>query len=161
GLVIGLPAAAAGAALAVLLLPGRTVPGDLVLTGLVALVPAAMLAASTSPRGLPWARADLRPPPGRLRSIPALVALRRSLPALVLLLHRGVVPGDGEPDVLLTAVPLLLAVATCVVVLRVYPLPVRAVAGALRRRRGVTAFLGSARAVRDPAGGLVPAIALV
>src|SRR5699024_5724014 len=46
-------------------------------------------------------------------------------------------------------------------VMRVYPLPVRALAGALRRRRGVTAFLGAARAVRDPAGGLVPAIALV
>lgn len=161
GLVIGLPAAAAGAALAVLLLPGRTAPGDLVLTGLVALVPAAMLAASTSPRGLRETRADLGTRPGRWRWIAELVLLSVALAALVLLLQRGVVPGDGEADVLLTAVPLLLAVATCVVVLRVYPLPVRAVAGALRRRRGVTAFLGSARAVRDPAGGLVPAIALV
>ncbi len=161
GLVIGLPAAVVGAALAVLLLPGRTAPGDLLLTGLVGLVPAAMLAASTSPRGLREARADLGGRRSRWRWIAELVLLGVALAALVLLLQRGVEPGTGETDVLLTAVPLLLAVATCVVVLRVYPLPVRALAGMLRRRRGVTAFLGSARSVRDPAGGLVPAVALV
>ncbi len=161
GLVIGLPAAAAGAALAVLLLPGRTAAGDLVLAALVGLVPAVMLAATTSPRGLRASRTDLGARRGRWRAIAEAVLLGLTAVAVLLLLQRGVVPGTGETDVLLTAVPLLLAVATCVVVLRVYPLPVRALAGALRRRRGLTAFLGSARAVRDPAGGLVPAIALV
>ncbi|WP_413451112.1 FtsX-like permease family protein [Georgenia phoenicis] len=161
GLVIGVPAAAVGALLAVLLLPGRTAPGDLAVTGAVALVPAVLLAASTSPRGLREGRADLGARRSRWRWIAEVVLLAVTAVALVLLVQRGVRPGTGGTDVLLTGVPLLLAVATCVVVLRVYPLPVRALAGALRRRRGVMAFLGSARAVREPAGGLVPAVALV
>lgn len=161
GLVLALPAAAAGAALAVLLLPGRSGPADLMLTGLVALVPAATLAAIPMPGGLRGTRTDLGARRSRWRWIAEVALLAVAAAALVLLLQRGVVPGAGETDVLLTAVPLLLAVATCVVVLRVYPLPVRALAGMLRRRRGVTAFLGSARAVRDPAGGLTPAVALV
>lgn len=161
GVVVGVPAAAVGAALAVLLLPGRTAPADLALTALIAIVPAVMLAASTSPRGLREARTDLGTARSRWRVIAELVLLGLTAAAVVLLVQRGVEPGTGETDVLLTAVPLLLAAATCVVVLRVYPLPVRAAAGVLRRRRGVTAFLGSARAARDPAGGLVPAIALV
>ncbi|WP_454084622.1 FtsX-like permease family protein [Georgenia sp. Marseille-Q6866] len=161
GLVLGVPAAAAGALLAVLLLPGRTAPADLAVTGAVALVPAVMLAASTSPRGLREGRADLGGRSGRWRWVAEAVLLALTAVAVVLLVQRGVVPGTGETDVLLTAVPLLLSAATCVVVLRVYPLPVRALAGVLRRRRGVTAFLGSARAVRDPSGGLVPAVALV
>ena len=161
GLVIGVPPAALGAALAIALLPGRTSAADLVLTGLVALVPAVMLAASTSPRSLREARSDLGARRSRWRWIAEVVVLAATAVAVVLLGQRGVQPGTGETDLLLTAVPLLLAVATCVVVLRLYPLPVRALAGVLRRRRGVVAFLGSARSVRDTAGGLVPAVALV
>ena len=161
GLVIGVPAAALGAAAAIALLPGRTAGSDLVLTGLVALVPTVMLALSTSPRGLRETRSDLGVRRSRWRWVGEVVVLVATAVAVALLWQRGVEPGTGETDVLLTAVPLLLAMATCVVVLRVYPLPVRLLAGVLRRRRGVVAFLGSARAVRDPAGGLVPAVALV
>lgn len=161
GLAIGVPAAALGAAGAIALLPGRTSPSDLVLTGLVAVAPAVMLAAATSPRGLREGRADLGTQRSRWRWIVEVVVLGATAAALVLLRQRGVEPGEGQTDVLLTAAPLLLAVSTCVLVLRLYPLPVRALAGVLHRRRGVTAFLGSARAVREPAGGLVPAIALV
>ena len=161
GLVIGLPAAVVGAAVAIALVPGRTAPADLVLTGVVALAPAALLAATSSPRGLREGRADLGARRSRWRWIAEVVVLGATAAALVLLRQRGVDPGAGDTDVLLTTVPLLLAVSTCVLVLRLYPLPVRALAGVLRRRRGLTAFLGSARAVRDPAGGLVPAVALV
>jgi putative ABC transport system permease protein len=79
--------------------------------------------------------------------------------------------GDGAPaggdlqaggvDPLLAAAPLLLALATCVVVLRLYPLPVRALERVFRARRDLVPFLGAARTVRDPAGGVVPALALV
>lgn len=161
GLVIGVPSAVLGGALAVALVPGRTAPGDLVLTGLIALVPAAMLAAGTSPRGLRESRSDLGARRGRWRWIGEVVVLTATAVAVLLLWQRGVAPGAGDTDILLTTVPLLLAVTTCVLVLRVYPWPLRALAGVLRRRRGVVAFLGSARAVRDPAGGLVPAVALV
>ncbi|MEE6295824.1 FtsX-like permease family protein [Georgenia wangjunii] len=161
GLALALPAAAAGAALAVWLVPGRTTPGDLVIAGGVALVPAALLALTTSPRGLREARADLGTSRARLRWVGEVIVLALAAVGVVLLGQRGIAPGDGEADPLLAAVPLLLALATCVVVLRLYPWPVRALQGALRRRRGVTAFLGAARAVREPAGGMVPAVALV
>ncbi|MFC4554096.1 FtsX-like permease family protein [Georgenia faecalis] len=161
GLALALPAAAAGAALAIALVPGRTSTGDLALAGGVALVPAALLALATSPRGLREARADLGTSRARLRWVGEVVVLALAAVGVVLLGQRGIQPGDGDTDPLLAAVPLLLALATCVVVMRAYPWPVRALQGALGRRRGVTAFLGAARAVREPAGGLVPAVALV
>lgn len=69
--------------------------------------------------------------------------------------------GGTGIDLLLAATPVLLALAACVLVLRLYPLPVAALAAALRRRRSLTPFLGAARSVRDPAGGAVPALAVV
>lgn len=161
GLVLALPAAALGALLAIATLPGRTAPGDLLLTGLVGLTPAVMLAASASPGGLRKSRADLGRSHGRWRLTAEVALLGITAVALVLLRQRGVSPGAGETDLLLSAVPLLLAVATCVLVLRLYPLPVRALQRVLRRHRRLTSSLGAARAVRDPAGGLVPAVALV
>jgi len=48
-----------------------------------------------------------------------------------------------------------------VIVLRLYPLPLRAVARVLRRRRGSVGFLGSLRALRDPMVGMVPVLAVL
>ncbi len=68
---------------------------------------------------------------------------------------------DPGVDLLMAATPVLLALAACVITLRVYPVPVRALVAALRGRPGLTGFLGAARSVRDPAGGLIPALAVI
>ncbi|WP_454044514.1 FtsX-like permease family protein [Cellulosimicrobium sp. Marseille-Q8652] len=187
GLALGLPAAAVGAVAAVLAVPaaaggGAVGPGTFVAALLVAALPAVLFALTTSPAGLRDARTDLGTTRGRWRVLVEVLVVVLAAVSVVLLLQRGVVvgpvvdPGSGagpdavagaEPgtgtgvDPLLAAAPLLLALATCVVVLRVYPLPVRALERAFRPRRDLVPFLGAARAVRDPAGGAVPALALV
>jgi putative ABC transport system permease protein len=62
---------------------------------------------------------------------------------------------------LLAATPLLVAVAAALLTLRLYPVPVSGLVVALKRRPGLTGFLGAARSVRDPEGGLLPALAVV
>ncbi len=53
------------------------------------------------------------------------------------------------------------SLAAAVLTLRVYPLPMRGLARALHARVSLTPFLGAAGDVRDPAGGLVPALVMV
>ncbi|OLT53353.1 hypothetical protein [Cellulosimicrobium sp. CUA-896] len=180
GLALSLPAATVGATAAVLAVPvaaggGPVGVGTLVPALLVALAPAALFALTTSPAGLREARADLGTNRGRWRTLVDLLVVAAAAVSVVLLLRRGVVvegtgadpgaaagaAGSGGVDPLLAAAPLLLALATCVVVLRVYPVPVRALERAFRVRRDLVPFLGAARTVRDPAGGVVPALALV
>lgn len=182
GLALALPAAATGAAAAVVAVPpasggGAVGLGTVVPALLVALTPAVLLAATTSPAGLRETRADLGTARSRWRTLVDVLVVAAATVSVVLLLRRGVVVGgaDGDPatagtvpgaargavDPLLAAAPLLLALATCVVVLRVHPLPVRALERAFRARRDLVPFLGAARTVRDPAGGVVPALALV
>jgi putative ABC transport system permease protein len=64
-------------------------------------------------------------------------------------------------DPLLALTPLLLALAASVVALWVLPPVLHAVAAVARRRRGLVAFVGSARALRDPALGVAAALAVV
>ncbi|MBD5787012.1 FtsX-like permease family protein [Cellulosimicrobium terreum] len=178
GLALGLPAAAVGAAAAVLAVPASAGGGPVAVATfapalVAALAPAALFALTTSPGGLRETRADLRTVRGRLDGIVSLLVVAAAAVSVLLLLQRGVLVGtttgpDGEPvaaevgvDPLLAAAPLLLAVATALVVVRLAPWPVRALERVLRRRRDLVPFLGSARAVRDPAGGAVPALALV
>ncbi|BDZ55609.1 hypothetical protein GCM10025870_26820 [Agromyces marinus] len=46
-------------------------------------------------------------------------------------------------------------------VLRAYPIPLTFLVGRMARRTGLVPFLGAARALRDPAAGLVPVLAVV
>ncbi|WP_251153234.1 FtsX-like permease family protein [Cellulosimicrobium sp. Marseille-Q4280] len=186
GLALGLPAAAIGAAAAVLAVPaadggGAVGPSTFVAALLAALAPALLFALTTSPAGLRDTRADLGTTRSRWRGLVEVLVVAAAAVSVVLLLQRGVTVGAAaDPsgssagaaagavpaaapgiDPLLAAAPLLLALATCVLVLRVYPLPVRALERVLRSRRDLVPFLGAARAVRDPAGGVVPALALV
>ncbi len=80
--------------------------------------------------------------------------------SLYLLLGAGLGGGAGT-DLLVAAAPLLLAGAACVVVLRLYPVPLRMLSASFRRRRGAVGFLGSVRALRDPAVGVVPVLAVL
>ena len=170
GLVVGLGSAAAGfaAGLAVSAGFGLDAPVTVsqVALGLAAgLAPAAALALATSPAGLRPTRADLAPRSrSRVRWVLEVVVVASAALATWLLLSRGVVAGSGGGsgvDPLVAAAPLLVSLALTLLAVRAYPWLALAVERALAPRRDLVPFLGAARATRDPAGGPVPAVALV
>lgn len=164
GALLGVPAAVAALIAVAAYVPGDGGPAGYALPLLVGLAPAALLPWLARPAGLRSQRRDA----GTQRR----TWLRWTLDALVIgaaaatwvvLDRRGLTSPDPDAgvDPLLALTPLLLAVAVCVLVLRLYALPVAALSRAMRRRSGIIAFVGSARAVRDPAAGLAPVLALV
>lgn len=165
GLVLGVPAALLGHLAGMLLVPGPTPWWQWLVTGAVALVPAVALAASLDDASLLQERSDLSARSGsRWRWVTEVAVIGLAAVATWRLLDRGARGDDAADsgiDVLAAATPVLLSLAACVVALRLYPLPLAAVTKALRGRRTLTSFLGSARSLRDPAGGLVPALAVV
>ncbi|MGC5017642.1 FtsX-like permease family protein [Micromonospora sp. DT47] len=141
------PAAALGWLLGTLVpgLPGDTVVFALLVTVVLTLaLPVATLAAPTGVAG----RRDLirlRPSARRISLEAGLVLL--AVLAVVLLRRRGLTLGEVDP--LLVSVPVLLAVAAAVVVVRLYPWPLRLVSRVAARARGSVTFLGTARAGRS------------
>ncbi|MET0303657.1 MAG: FtsX-like permease family protein [Microbacteriaceae bacterium] len=103
-------------------------------------------------------RTDLGRRASRLRAIAEGVVAGLAVVALVLLFVRGY--SDGV-DLLLAATPLLLALVACLVTIRLYPLPLGIVHARARAGSGLDVFLGSARALREPALGLTPVLALL
>ncbi|MFD6179401.1 ABC transporter permease, partial [Isoptericola sp. NPDC060282] len=121
-------------------------------------------AAVTVPRSLRTERSDVRAATGgRWRRTVELSVLGVAALAVLLLLRRGVVGGAGAGgvDPLLAATPLLVAAAAALVAVRAIPWLARGLERLLSRRRDLVPFLGAARATRAPAGGVVPALALV
>ena len=160
GAVLGLPAAAIGAAAATLAVPGPTAAADYTWALLAGLTPAAFLAASTLPN-LRARRSDLAlRSASRWRWVAEAAAVALTAAALYLVLTRGV-RDQGGTDPIATALPLLLAVTVCVLAVRLLPLPLRALHAAARRGRGLSAFLGSARTIREGGLAMVPLFALV
>ena len=97
--------------------------------------------------------------PGRLRRSRRKTAVgRRVVLELTVLLAAaaGVVALRSQgPDGILGAVPVLVALAVVLVLLRIYPLVLRLVLRQTRRSRGAVGFIGAARAAHDaPATGL-------
>jgi putative ABC transport system permease protein len=79
--------------------------------------------------------------------------------ALVSFVARGLLQGQTTGiDPLLSAAPLLVAAAVTIVVVRIYPLPVRAIASLLQRSRGIHGLIGGVRARRAIA--VLPLLAL-
>lgn len=163
GLLLGIPAAALGALAAFILVPVPFSPGHVTWAVLAAFVPAALMAlqhrdgASTRQDLVTSSRNRWRA--GAEAAVVVLAAM-----ATVLLTQRGLVQGEleyGEVDPLLSATPLLIALAVCVLVLRLYPVPLEWFARARRRGPGLVGFLGASRAVRSPGAGLVPVLALI
>ncbi|MFK4836436.1 FtsX-like permease family protein [Microbacterium sp. ZW T2_14] len=103
-------------------------------------------------------RADLGRRGSRLRLIAEAVVVGLAATALALLLVRGY--SDGI-DLLLAATPLLLALVACLVTIRLYPLPLAVVHDRARAGANLDAFVGSARALREPTLGVTPVLALV
>ena len=148
GALIGAPGAVAGAVIA---------PEIWFVAVAAGLVPAALLA--FWPPGTDT-RLDLGAPT-RARWITEVVTIVLAVAGVVLLLQRGISTGATAFDPLLVATPLLLTLAACVLVLRAYPLPLMFIARRAHGRRGLVAFLGAARGVRDQAAGLAPVLAMV
>ncbi len=170
GLVVGLGSAAAGFAAGLALSAGVGMDAPVTLSQVAlalaaGLAPAVALALATSPAGLRATRADLAPRSrSRVRWMPEVLVVAGAALATWLLLSRGVVAGSGAGsgvDPLVAAAPLLVSLALTLLAVRAYPWLALAVERALAPRRDLVPFLGAARATRDPAGGPVPAVALV
>ncbi|WP_369369530.1 FtsX-like permease family protein [Promicromonospora sp. Populi] len=174
GLVVGLGSAVAGFAAGLALSAGVGMDAPVTVSQVAlalaaGLAPAVALAFATSPAGLRATRADLAPRSrSRVRWVLEVLVVAGAALATWLLLTRGVVAGSGATtgagagvDPLVAAAPLLVSLALTLLAVRAYPWLALAVERALAPRRDLVPFLGAARATRDPAGGPVPAVALV
>lgn len=166
GAVVVLPAAAVGAALAAAATPGDDEPLAwwlAVLTLLVALISVPVLAVRRTPAtGVASERAD-RPPTRTAtarRWVTDLTLVAAAAGGLIVLKQQGP-PAAGAIDLYTSAAPVLVAIPVAIVVVRVYPVLVRALVRLAGRRSGVTAFVGLARAARSSVLAVLPAFALV
>ncbi|MCX5380027.1 hypothetical protein [Streptomyces sp. NBC_00091] len=153
GAVIVLPAAVLAATLGVLLLPTpRSAPG---LLSAAAVALAALLAFPVRAFVLlsgPRAAAPRR------RLVAELLVLAATAAAVAEVRRRGVAPAGAGLDPLLVAAPLLLALCGGLLLARIQPPLARLAARAAGRGRGLTGFLGLARAARGNAGGARPSV---
>ncbi|MFI6164138.1 hypothetical protein ACIA59_29820 [Micromonospora haikouensis] len=150
------PAAALGWLLG-RLLPGSTAGTagtDWLVLVAAALATLALPLATLGSSALPGGRRDLsgRRAGGRRLTLELLVVALAVL-ATFLIRRRGLSPGSVDP--LLVSVPVLLAVAAAVLVLRLYPWPLRLLGRVAARMRGSVTFLGVAGASRSAATGPV------
>ncbi|URN18521.1 MULTISPECIES: membrane protein [Streptomyces] len=148
-----LPAAACGLLLAALAVDGaRPLPSALA-AGAVALLACAALpvravVAHRRPRTHPG-RGDLTPAgPGGRRTVAELTLLVLAAGSVAALRRRGT---GGAADPLVSAAPVLVALVAALLLVRLYPLPLRWAARPAGRLRGPVGFLALARAGRSPA----------
>ncbi|MFI0719938.1 FtsX-like permease family protein [Streptomyces sp. NPDC021224] len=157
-----LPAGILGTALALLLLPTGRYGAALALGALVTAAGVLALplrATSAVRRPRPAERDDLvAHRPSRRRLVLELTVALLVAGAVATLRRRG--SADGS-DPYLAAAPVLVAVAAALVLLRIYPLPLRRLARPAARLRGAVTHLGLARAGRAPSGGQLPLVAML
>ncbi|HET8586284.1 MAG TPA: FtsX-like permease family protein, partial [Candidatus Limnocylindria bacterium] len=170
-LLLGAPAAALGLLAATLLIPARATQAAPVAAAVVALVGAVLMAAAA----LPFARRTLgqlernetslaRVSPRRLIFEGLVVVL--AVIGIVLLRRRGLTAaGAGSEasgfDPFLAAVPVLLGVAVGLVVLRLYPLPLRVVAWLASLGRGFVTVFALRRVGREAGAVHLPLLVLL
>ena len=171
-LVAAIPAAAAGAAVAVAAIPGDPAASGLgwLLAGITLAValagpaliaawehrkpapasnPARVLSAETGPRRMAWRR-----PVAEVTAVAACTA------GLVVLHGEGV-PAGGQVNLLLMLAPVLVAVPIVLIMLRLYPVAVRGLLRLSARGAGATGFVALSAAARSSLTGVLPAFALV
>ncbi|MGN7798814.1 FtsX-like permease family protein [Leifsonia sp. 22587] len=160
GLLVAVPAAALGLLAAVALTPGG-VPLALpvALASFCAVLPSIALVVAAGPLS-PAAGERGR---GRWTWVAETVVIGLAALSVVLLTRRGLAsPGAGlEVDPLTAATPVLVALAACVVVVRLTRYPIGWIAAGFRRGRGPVAFLGASTARRSRSGLLWPVFTLV
>ncbi|MFI1016482.1 FtsX-like permease family protein [Streptomyces sp. NPDC020965] len=159
-----LPAAALGYWLALVLVPGGRPLPALLAAGAVALIASAALPlrAVFLTRGSrpPAGRDDLvRARPSRGRTVAELTLLVLTV-AAVLALRRGGT-SDGQVNELVSAAPVLVGMVAALLLVRVYPVPLRLATLPMARRRGAIGFLSLARAGRTPAAAALVLLALL
>ncbi|HET7735181.1 MAG TPA: ABC transporter permease [Nocardioidaceae bacterium] len=134
-----------------------------VLATVVGLVPALLLAMTPIEAAMRPTRADSGfRSQSRYRWAWEVLLLVLAAASVYLLVAGGLeAEQGGDVDLLVAAAPLFLAGAACVATLRLYPLPLRAVARWLSRGRSAIGFLGSTRALRDPSVGVAPVLAVL
>jgi putative ABC transport system permease protein len=158
-----LPGGVVGTALALVLLPADrwVLPVFLgALSTAVALLALPLRAAWTVRRPRPAEREDLTSArPSRRRLVVELTLAVLVVGAVTALRQRGTDSGGGDP--FLAATPVLVAVAAALVLLRVYPLPLRLLARPAGRLTGLVTHLGLARAGRSPATAQLPLLAML
>lgn len=166
GLLLAAPAGLAGWGVALLAVHSRSssLSGWLVLAVVIASV--LVLTAGI----VRYARGRLRPPerdePAAGRTSPRRLVLEAVIVVLAglgvyLLQRRGLASASGGIDPYLAAVPVLLALGSGILVLRLYPLPVAAAARGARRARGLALHLALSRAARQSELALAPLLVLV
>ncbi len=160
------PGGAMGVALALVLLPTPRWHLPVLLGALVTLValvalPLRAVLAVRKPR--PNEREDLATArPSRRRLVVELTVIVLVAGAVAALRQRGTGgSAGGGADPFLAAAPVLVAVAAALVLLRVYPLPLRLLARPAARLTGAVTHLGLARAGRSPATGQLPLLAML
>ncbi|MER5635464.1 hypothetical protein ABT095_00720 [Kitasatospora sp. NPDC002227] len=158
--VTTLPAAVLGGALALMLLPtfrwgNAVLAGTLVTLFTLLSLPLRVVA--------PQLRPGRRP--GRRRLVAELLVLVVTAAAVFELRRRGVSAANQGVDVLLIVAPLLLALSGALLLVRLQPVTVGALARWTGRRPGLVGFLGLARATRGTGEqarpSVLPLLALV
>ncbi|MFF5100962.1 FtsX-like permease family protein [Streptomyces sp. NPDC000134] len=160
--VAALPAAALGLAAALLALPGgRTAPalaGAAAVTAVAcAALPLRAAAAHRTVRAHDPRRDAVAVRPSRRRTVAELTAVVLALGAVEALRRRGATQGAGD---LVSTAPVLVGLVAALVLVRLYPLPLRALARPAGRLRGAVAHLSLARAGRTSASAVLPLLAL-
>ncbi|MEU9848060.1 FtsX-like permease family protein [Streptomyces sp. NPDC047985] len=162
--VVAVPAGALGLAVAMWALPGaRALPAVL------AALAVTVVACATLPLRAAAAHRQVRFPalrqdvtsvrPSRRRTVAELTLVTVAAAAVVTLRRQGTSGGPG--DQLIAAAPVLVGVIAALLLVRLYPLPLRGLAGPAGRLRGVVSHLSLARAGRSSASAVLPLLALL
>ncbi|MFJ9904279.1 ABC transporter permease [Streptomyces sp. NPDC101152] len=159
--VAALPAGALGLGVALLALPGARARYAVAAAAAVTLLACATLplraAAAYRTVRTHTDRADVASVrPSRRRTVAELTLFVVTLGAVETLRRQG-----AEGDQLAALAPVLTAVAAALLLIRLYPLPLRALARPTARLRGTVAHLSLARAARTSASAVLPLLALL
>lgn len=159
------PAAALGLLLAVLVVGGGRLWPSAVGAAAVGALVCAALPVRTVPahrRPRPHGSRDdvVMVRPSRRRTVAELTLLVLAVGAVVALRRRGT-GGSGGTDLLVSAAPVLVGLIAALVLVRLYPLPLRLALRSVARLRGAVGFLALARAGRSSASGTLPLLAML